>query len=68
MTAHWIAHEKHTNTLRLRSELIAFHHMTGSHTGEAIAKTVLALLDRAGVAEKVSHFAAMLYMCLIKGK
>jgi hypothetical protein len=54
MTAHWMTCKKHTNALQLHSELIVFHHMKGRHTGEAIANTVMHLLERADVVEKVS--------------
>ncbi|KAI5991337.1 hypothetical protein EDC04DRAFT_2911577 [Pisolithus marmoratus] len=45
MTAHWIAEEAGTGLLRLRSALLAFHQIHGSHTGKSLAKTILYLLD-----------------------
>ncbi|KAH7904065.1 hypothetical protein BJ138DRAFT_1019655, partial [Hygrophoropsis aurantiaca] len=53
MTAHWIAEDPITGTLTLRSALIAFHRLRGNHTGKSIAKTIVYLLDRAGVTTKV---------------
>ena len=54
MTAHWIA-EVEDSTLQLKSALIAFHRMRENHTGKKLAKTVVHLLDRAGVTVKVRH-------------
>ncbi|KIK23198.1 hypothetical protein PISMIDRAFT_101015, partial [Pisolithus microcarpus 441] len=45
MTVHWIAEEAGTGSLRLRSALLAFHQICGSHTGKSLAKTILYLLD-----------------------
>jgi hypothetical protein len=53
LTAHWIAKDE-TSTLELKTALIAFQVLTGCHTGEFLAKTILALLDRAHVTDKVS--------------
>src|ERR1700678_309484 len=37
----------------MKSALIAFHRIHGSHDGKALARTVLALLDRADITVKV---------------
>lgn len=53
-TAHWIAKSEGSSALQLKAALIAFHHLPGSHTGANIATALLALLDRAGITNKVS--------------
>ena len=53
-TAHWIAKGQGSSALKLKAALIAFHHLPGSHTGVNIATTLLDLLDRAGITDKVS--------------
>ncbi len=55
MTAHWIAKAEGASesTLELKSALIAFHRMRENHSGKKLAKTVIYLLDRAGVTVKV---------------
>jgi len=53
MTAHWIARVEETSTLHLKCALIAFHRLRKRHTGKSLAKTVIHLLDRAGVTLKV---------------
>ena len=40
----------------MRSALIAFHRLRGNHTGESLARTILYLLDRAGITTKTGHF------------
>ena len=47
-----------TSSLQLKAALIAFHRIRGAHDGEALARTVLALLDRAGITVKVMVFFA----------
>lgn len=53
ITAHWIAATKGSSLLTLKSALIAFHQLRRNHTGKELARTVIALLDRAGVTVKV---------------
>jgi hypothetical protein len=57
MTAHWIAEnldvENCLRSLQLKVALIAFHRIRGRHTGKSLARTVLYLLDRAGITTKV---------------
>jgi hypothetical protein len=55
ITAHWIARSKRSHSLELKSALIAFHHVSGTHDGVNLARTMLKLLDRAGIASKVCH-------------
>ena len=51
LTAHWITNEG--GSLKLKASLIAFHYFPGLHTGEALAKLLLELLDRTKVTMKV---------------
>jgi len=53
VTAHWIAEVEGTLNLQLKTALIAFHHLCRNHTGKSLARTVIHLLDRAGVTTKV---------------
>ena len=53
MTAHWIAENEKTRSLELKAALIAFHRITGNHTGKSLARTVLYLLNWAGITVKV---------------
>ena len=53
ITAHWIAKLEGTTSLQLKASLIAFYRLHGGHDGEALAETVLQLLDRAGITVKV---------------
>ena len=61
VTAHWIETEIVQTArgpqyrLKLRAELIGFHRVPGSHTGEHLAQALLYILDRLGIASKVSH-------------
>jgi hypothetical protein len=62
VSAHWIAQDMETGTckLSLKSALIAFHYIPGSHTGAELAKTFLHLIDRAGIPlNKVVHFTPL---------
>jgi hypothetical protein len=40
----------------MKARLIAFHIISGSHTGEKMAKLCIGLLDRAGTTANVSLF------------
>ena len=59
VTAHWIEAESISTpqgpqyNLRLRSDLIGFHHVPGHHSGEHIAHAFLHVLDRIRVTHKV---------------
>jgi hypothetical protein len=53
ITAHWIANVEGTTALGFKTALIAFHRLHRRHDGRAIARTVIHLLDRAGVTVKV---------------
>jgi hypothetical protein len=54
ITAHWIGKVHGTDSLELKVALIAFHRLRGRHDGKSLARTVLQLLDRAGITVKVS--------------
>jgi hypothetical protein len=56
ITAHWIAKEDWTNVLVLKAALIAFQHTPGSHSGENLGASILGLLDRVNVTDKVSIY------------
>ena len=58
ITAHWIANVEGTSALQLKTALIAFHRLYRRHDGRAIARTVVHLLDRAGVTVKVSRLCS----------
>lgn len=60
LTAHWIALKN--NKLFLRAALIGFHQLEKEHTGKNIAKTLLHLIERAGIQKKASHLS-YLFMC-----
>jgi len=53
ITAHWIARNKRSHSLELKSALIAFHHVQGAHDGVNLGRTTMKLLDRAEVTPKV---------------
>jgi len=56
ITAHWIARNKRSSQLELKTALIAFHNVTGKHDGANLAAVVLQLLDRAGITALVGWF------------
>ena len=51
VTAHWIENKvvNGLSTLHLRSDLIAFHRIPGSHTGEHLAEVFVYILERLGI-------------------
>ena len=57
VTAHWIGQDKSgTCKLHFKSALITLHYVPGSHTGAALAKTFLYLIDCTGISlDKVSN-------------
>ena len=60
VTAHWIEKTSlHLSgrlqpRLQLRTDLIGFVHVPGSHTGERMAKVFIWILERLNITEKVS--------------
>lgn len=70
VTAHWIEQDPTmaTRKLSFRCSLIAFHYIPGSHTGVALARTLIHLIDRAGIPlDKVcfvrDHFMLLCARC-----
>ena len=59
VTSHWIevkmiqTNEGPHFVLRLRAELIAFHHIEGRHNGVHLASTFFKVLQRVGITAKV---------------
>lgn len=54
ITAHWIGRDPQSKVLRLRSEILAFHHLSqDSHGGSAMAEVVVEMLDRAEITANV---------------
>lgn len=51
ITAHWI--EDINGTLRLRADLITFHHTPGNHTGANTLKVFHEMVERAGITRNV---------------
>lgn len=60
ITAHWIeatgTGSHNLKTLKLRADLIVFHHVPGRHTGEHLAHCFLFITDRLKITGKVSIF------------
>ncbi|KAG2337895.1 hypothetical protein BDR05DRAFT_894559 [Suillus weaverae] len=56
ITAHWIAKANQDSMLVLKTALLAFHHIPGSHDGQSLGSMILYLLDRADTAAKVSTY------------
>jgi hypothetical protein len=54
LTAHWIAKANNNSMLMLKTALLAFHHIPGSHDGQSLGSMILYLLNRADTAAKVS--------------
>lgn len=72
ITAHWITRHGDTEAevLTLKAALIAFHCLHSWHDGQSLAKTVLHLLNRAGITNKVwllAYLDDMLSCIFIKG-
>jgi hypothetical protein len=51
VTAHWL--EKTQQQVNLRTDLIGFVHLPGTHTGERLAGVFLWILDRLKITKKV---------------
>ncbi|KAI6139139.1 hypothetical protein EDD17DRAFT_1500406 [Pisolithus thermaeus] len=60
LTAHWIGNGSGLGMLQLKSGLVAFHYIPGSHTGAFIGRTLLHLLDRADITDRVCFHASNL--------
>jgi hypothetical protein len=60
VTAHWL-HQlflqqsgRLQSKINLRSDLIGFVHIPGTHTGERLSEVFLYIIDRLGISKKVS--------------
>ena len=60
VTAHWLEAETVATAeglvtnLQLRADLIAFYHLPGRHTGEHMAGTLVHVLDRLNITDRMS--------------
>jgi hypothetical protein len=59
VTAHWIGLKD--SKLELRAALIGFHLLTKKHSGKNIARTMLHVIERAGITNKASFLP---YYCI----
>ena len=57
VTAHWMA-KRETNRLELRSALIAFCEVEGSHTGDNLGCVLFDIVQDIGIAHKVCIYHA----------
>ena len=55
-TAHFIVRDKPGGQLILRSGLLAFRHLQGSHTGKHLADVLYEIIKTAGIEQKVYQF------------
>lgn len=55
VTAHYIVREAGSGRLLLRSGLLAFRHIKGSHTGENLAKILFGIIHEMGIVNRVSE-------------
>jgi len=62
MTGHWISEDPTTKVLHLECTLVAFHRLRDCHTGESLANTILYLLDRMNVTDKVRTLSSASYL------
>jgi len=61
LTAYWICSDRITGCLLLKAALIGFNRLKKRHTGRNIARTILFLLNQAGVTAKVLFLKSMCY-------
>ena len=62
MTGHWISEDPTMKALHLECALVAFHWLRDHHTGKSLANTVLYLLDRMNVTDKVHALSSPSYL------
>jgi len=58
VTAHWLewsTSERQQQKLNLRTDLIGFVHVPGSHTGEHLAEVFIWILERLKITKKVKY-------------
>ena len=53
VTAHYIVREAGNGHLLLKSGLLAFRHITGSHTGENLARILSEIIHEMGIIDRV---------------
>ena len=53
VTAHFIVRDEPSKQLILRSGLLAFRHIRGSHSGEHLAKILYGIIKEAGIEQRV---------------
>jgi len=59
VTAHWMAKGR-TNQLELRSALVAFREVDGSHTGDNLGEVLFEIIQDIGIAHGVCiHYVLM---------
>jgi hypothetical protein len=63
VTAHWIASVEGTSALQLKAALIAFHRLRQDHSGKTLGRTLIHILDRAGITVKVSWICQLIIAC-----
>ena len=56
ITTHWIACNKHSNQLELKTALIMFHNVTDKHDSANLATVILQLLDHASITALMGWF------------
>jgi hypothetical protein len=61
MTAHWAYRDENDGSIKIKARLIAFHKISGKHTGEKLGQLCMDLLDRAGTTANVSLFIIILF-------
>lgn len=61
VTSHWISLDKSNGRRSLKAALIGFHRLKKKHSGVNVARTILYLLDRAGVTLKVCFFTISIH-------
>ena len=68
--AHWVecqplqTSQISQQKIGLRADLIGFINVLGSHTGEHLAQVFLFIIDRLGIANKVSFLLNFIKLCL----
>ena len=55
VTAHYIVRKEGSEHLVLRSGLLAFRHIQGSHTGENLAGILFGIIREMGIVNHISH-------------
>lgn len=64
VTAHWLRLNKR-GKLVMRTRLVAFRHVVGSHSGENLAGVFVTILRELGVTHKVDLYQSLILLLLI---